>query len=74
MEQRLIYEAVGYVSLDSDMEKGEIYFTNEEATIQYISKYLGGQGYARPRFANVKKVYKSLQDYENDTENQEELE
>lgn len=70
MEQRLIYEAVGYVSLDSDKEKGEIYFSTEEAAIQFIGKYLGGQGYARPRFVHTKKVYKSLEDYENDMENE----
>ena len=70
---RLIFEVVGYVSLDNIEEKSKIYFTTEEVAIQYIGKYLAGQGYIRPRFSSNKKAYKTLEEYEDEVESENAL-
>ena len=66
MADKPIFEAIGYESEDCTKEKGKIYFSTEELAVQFVGKHLKGQGYVRPRFVKSTKVYKSLEEYEND--------
>ena len=58
------------VKLDDNSWKEEkmVYFTTEEVAISFISKYLNGLGYVQFRDIHARKVYRTLEEYENDLE------
>lgn len=64
----MVFEAVK-IDLNNDNEYCEVCFSNEEAAIQYVSKYLGGVGCVRVReYTTKRKIYNSLEEYEEDFE------
>lgn len=67
----MVFEIMKMSEKSLHEKSSKIYFSNEESAIQYNYKYLSGTGYVRPRGKIIgKKVYNSLEDYEEDVENQ----
>ena len=61
----MVYEAVKFGNFEEKSEC-EVCFSNEESAIEYIGKYLAGQGCVRVReYTKKHKIFDSLEDYEN---------
>ena len=66
---RMAYEVVKYVGVYESIEEKSICFEQEEDAICFVSKFLGGNGYIRLKEVGYnKKVYKSLEEYEDEFE------
>lgn len=71
MKHNLVYDTYKYIGNVKDFKlESRVCFADVNSALEYLKKYLNGQGLVRPKHYTGKKVYSSIEEYEKEIEEQ----